>query len=709
MLLAFLSMAVAAPRWDKIEQHYSVQPDGTVRVLDMRSVTGGAFTDVAVCIPHPDHVTISPLPEFTGLIDPPGAVQLRQQPCTYGTELVLAFGEHISQYTIEIQVAYVIDQAIIMYEDVAAWRWRILPPSESILWNFEANIAFPGSLPSPFNVFIHQYRMMSEPDTTWLGIRRELRIERTGIMPENAYDIHALMPPSLFRETGTGRALQALLDEENTHIAVNSVRAPLLTLDPVGDVDLGRRFAVTGKTSQLRLLYPITITAQVGTENTVTCLLGDEGLFTCPITLTQDTPTEIIVSAVDNEGRRSLRRVEVVPGQRPEIATPPALPETTDPAADVPEPDDLLEPTGATQTDETTGTPLPSRNTPAPAIASSNVIQYAVVGYILILSVGILGGFFGTDRSRVKQAPGRTFTPPRHIRPQYVALRQTPLVGQQIIHRAITAIIFELARRGHLTLQRKEGNLAVTLHPNPDRRFVQSELSVLEFFAQFADAQGVVHGPVFRRLLTRAGRGFAMQLRKDLMMEFQKLPGNEARPTGLNSPANTWSLLSAIGIVGWTVVLMLVPSGVYAWPAIAMAASAVFGNLAAFALPAYRAAMSEHQQYWKAYVATLKDPTAYTAAPQEFYGRWDEHLPYTAAAGVTARYCYLLYRTQEQQSLPEHAMLTNAQWLGNVGVTDLTNLPVMFTEVAEHEQYLTHSIAGRRVSLSATPNVPSVT
>lgn len=201
-------------------------------------------------------------------------VQLRQAPCAHGTELFMTFDESLDKFEAHAQFAYTIENSITFHGDIAEWRWRALEPSENLVWHYEANIEFPGSLPTPYTAAIHHYNLFDGPETSWRDIQRTLPAESTVVMIGNAFDIRAYMPPQLFQETGEGRVLQALLDEERTYEGLNGVSAPPLQVDEVGRVQAGEPFTVTGVTTQVELFYPLTLTARVDYEPPTACELG---------------------------------------------------------------------------------------------------------------------------------------------------------------------------------------------------------------------------------------------------------------------------------------------------------------------------------------------------------------------------------------------------------------------------------------------------
>lgn len=288
-----------------------------------------------------------------------------------------------------------------------------------------------------------------------------------------------------------------------------------------------------------------------------------------------------------------------------------------------------------TQAPETPDAPPQApTSTPSPSLTADEIVQYSA--YLLILALGLLAAFLNTDRTHARSVPRRVFALPADIRPQYAAAHGGAMIGQAAVQRAILAIIFELARRGHLTLTREAGHLAATLHPSPDQSFVQSELSVLEFFATYADELGFIPGPVMKRLLRAAGRQFTMQLRKELAREVQALPQRDASTARPAKLSPFWPLVTVFGIVGWIMAIVLLGEDYAMWPAIAFVGSVFLGIIAAFGLPAYRRGATREQQYWKAYVATLKDAAAYTEAPTEFFEQWDRHLA-LSMAGLNPR------------------------------------------------------------------------
>lgn len=210
-LLAWPS-ADARFEWRDIDQNVRIYADGTVKVIDERTLwTNDDFGEAFICIGHPTSVTVTLL-DGSGAVSPGPPAFAFQQPCEAGTEVVVRNETRVKER--RVRFVYSLTGTVDAYRDVVQWYWNLIQLDHPPIVGYRLQVRAPGSMSEPFDAYVHRFRNPESPRVALSGDRSTLTVEFDLIPPGDGVEVRYLMDPGLFTVTGTEVAFERLLQDE---------------------------------------------------------------------------------------------------------------------------------------------------------------------------------------------------------------------------------------------------------------------------------------------------------------------------------------------------------------------------------------------------------------------------------------------------------------------------------------------------------------
>lgn len=212
LALLLWSSAAARFEWRDVKQDVRILPDGTVEVVDERTLwTDEDFGEAFICIGHPDSVTLSLLDGSGAISSGPPAIAF-QQACDAGTEIVVRNETRVQER--RVRFVYTFTGTVDVYRDVVQWYWNLIQLDHPPIVGYHLQVRAPGAMREPFDAFVHRFDNPEVPRVVLSDDRRMLTVDFDLIPPGDGVEVRYLMDPTLFTVTGAVDALERLLRDE---------------------------------------------------------------------------------------------------------------------------------------------------------------------------------------------------------------------------------------------------------------------------------------------------------------------------------------------------------------------------------------------------------------------------------------------------------------------------------------------------------------
>jgi hypothetical protein len=215
--LTFASTTLAHARfeWRDIVQNVTIDRDGSVRVVDERTLwTDEDFGEAFICIGHDARVRVTLL-DGSGAISPGPPATAFQQSCesgAAGTEVVVRQDRRVRER--RVRFVYRLDGTVDVYRDVVQWYWNLIQLDHPPIVGYRLTVTAPGPMAAPYDAFVHRYANPEAPRVALSEDRRKLTVTFDRIPPGDGVEVRYLMDPTLFTPRGTEHALARLLADE---------------------------------------------------------------------------------------------------------------------------------------------------------------------------------------------------------------------------------------------------------------------------------------------------------------------------------------------------------------------------------------------------------------------------------------------------------------------------------------------------------------
>lgn len=629
----FFTHAFAVFYWDNVEQEFTIEPNGTVRVTDTRTLVGRGedFGEAFLCIEHPTSISIVMDRKNSGAISPGPTASAFSQSCSGGTELVVKNDSRVTER--RVVFAYEIRDAMTFYSDVAEWYWQVVELDRPDIRGYTLIVNFPEPLSEPYDAFVHRYDLPENALLVRLNTAGDqLHVSFSGqtFPAGQGLDIRAFMPPSGFTRTGSTPGLDRLLQDEASFARLNVPGSPNIRAEVPHTARIGKVTTVRGSAQSPRGTPLEAVNIKVGNAPTEACTIATNGQFTCELTVTQRGSAHLVIAAIDQDGYRGTAEFYTI---------------------------------GESWLDSV-------RSSVPLALVYGGIVFLLVVVYIV-------REYFRVGREPKTMAMKYQFEPPSDL-PGGLALaiqHQQPTTTN--MRDSLYATLLDLARRGHITIEqagRSKTNIA--LHHNEADTLRDFEAELYNFLLPAANAEGVVTSSALTALMKKRGQTFFPSWIKSLGLALANERGGPVL-----TEESTKAVKATLGVTGIGIVLLI--GGGFAFVNEASMIMIVAGVLTVIAgvvgmqvIPAFRPEIAQERAEWLAFKRTLNDYTIMKDAPSDFFKLWDQYFIYAAAFGVAARYLKNIARAAPLHGVDEQHMLTTATWLtrGGTNMTSISNL-----------------------------------
>ncbi len=215
LLLAATGSALAAQRfeWRDVVQDVTVAPDGSVTVVDTRTLwTDGDFGEAFICVGHAAGQTVTLLPQRSGALDAGPPARAYSQPCDHGTEVVVHQDRRVSSR--RVRFAYRLGGTTDAYSDVVQWYWNVVQLDHPVIRGFHLTVHLPGPMAAPYDAYVHRYGNPEKPTVRLSQDRSTLTVAFDRIPRGDGVEVRYLMDPALFDLHGTQPGMKRLLADE---------------------------------------------------------------------------------------------------------------------------------------------------------------------------------------------------------------------------------------------------------------------------------------------------------------------------------------------------------------------------------------------------------------------------------------------------------------------------------------------------------------
>lgn len=211
-MLLLGSAAAQRYEWRDVRQHVRIEPDGTVRVHDERTLwTNEDFGEAFLCVNLRGRQRLRLLDD-SGAVDSSTPARALVQRCDLGTELVVRFDQRVQEE--RVRFSYELTGTVNAHADVVQWYWNILEREHPPVHGYRLVVEVPGPMDEPFDAFVHRYDNTEEPRVSLSADRSRLEVEFDRIPDGDGVEIRYLMDPELFTISGRDERFLQFLEEE---------------------------------------------------------------------------------------------------------------------------------------------------------------------------------------------------------------------------------------------------------------------------------------------------------------------------------------------------------------------------------------------------------------------------------------------------------------------------------------------------------------
>ena len=657
MVVALLvsTHAFAVFYWDDVEQEFTIQPDGTVRVTDTRTLTGRGedFGEAFLCIAHPATMSIVLDRTASRAISPGPNASAFSQSCAGGTELVVKNDSRVTER--RVVFAYEIRNAASYYSDVVEWYWQVLELDRPDIHGYRLTVNFPEPLSEPYDAYVHRYDLSESQLSVRLNpAGNQLNVTYGTRMPSGqGLDIRAFMPPSSFTRTGTTPGLEQLLLDEASFAKLNVPGSPVIEATAPRSVRIDNPQAISGRITSTRGTPIEAVNIKVGNAPAEACEVHSNGQFTCTLNITQRGYTHFVISAIDADEFRGTAEFRTE---------------------------------GQTWLDN---------------VRSSTSLALAYAGLIfLALLVYVIREYLRVGREPKTMAMKYQFEPPSDLPGGLALAIQFQNPDGSNMRDSLYATLLDLARRGHLTIEQEgRSKTNITLHHNEADELREYETALLQFLQPAANPEGVVTSRALTALMKKRGQTFFPSWVKSLGLALATERGGPVLTEESTKAAN-----KALAVSGFALLLLIAggfffngdPIGVIVIAGVLTGALLVVARIT---IPAFRPEIAQERAEWLAFKRTLNDYTIMKDAPADFFNLWDHYFIYAAAFGVAAKYLKNIARAAPLHGMDEKQMMASAVWLTR-GNRDLSNFSSL-TSLADTATSISRSLSAATASASS--------
>jgi hypothetical protein len=212
-VLSVLAWAAASFEWRNVVQEVDIQSDGTVVVIDERTLwtPDADFGEAFICVGHPAHVRLTLLEGSGAVSEGPEAIAF-QQPCEAGTEMVVRNAVRVSER--RVRFAYRLEGTVEAYSDVVQWYWNLIQLDHPPIVGYALTVAAPGPMEAPYDAFVMRYANPEIPRVRLSEDRSRLQVKFDRIPWGDGVEVRYLMDPASFSLSGSRPAMDELLRDQ---------------------------------------------------------------------------------------------------------------------------------------------------------------------------------------------------------------------------------------------------------------------------------------------------------------------------------------------------------------------------------------------------------------------------------------------------------------------------------------------------------------